>query len=76
VNYRIYVLDQRFHIMEGHDFEGRDDVSALEKGLALGARNPVEVWQRDRLIASIGLDGDAVPGPQFDSRARNQAQAG
>ena len=75
MNYRIYVLDQRFHIVEGHDFEGRDDVSALEKGIALGARNPVEVWQRDRLIACIGLDGEAAPGPYFDSRLRGHAHA-
>jgi hypothetical protein len=75
LNYRIYVLDQRFQIMEGYDFEGRDDVSALEKGIALGVRNPVEVWQRDRLIACIGLDGDAAPGPHFDSRARERAHA-
>jgi hypothetical protein len=53
MNYRIYVLDQAFRIMEGYDFEGRDDVSALEKGSVLGAKNPVEVWQRDRLIARI-----------------------
>jgi hypothetical protein len=75
MNYRIYILDRRSHIIEGHDFEGRDDVSALEKGIALGARNPVEVWQRDRLIACIGLGGDAVPGPHFDSRARGLAYA-
>jgi hypothetical protein len=74
MNYRIYVLDQRFHIMESHDFEGRDDVAALEKGITLCARNPVEVWQKDRLIACIGQHGDAAPG-HFDSRAPGLAHA-
>jgi len=60
MNYRIYVLDRRSHIMESHDFEGRDDAAALEKGIVLGARNSVEVWQKDRLIACIGLDGDVA----------------
>jgi hypothetical protein len=74
VNYRIYILDQRCHLMEDHDFEGRDDVSALEKGIALGARNSVEVWQRDRLIVFIGLDGDAARGRTLIP-ARRQARS-
>jgi hypothetical protein len=65
MNYRIYVLDHRFQIQESHDFEGRDDLSALEKGNTFSRTNPVEIWQRDRLVARIGEDGEGAPARSF-----------
>lgn len=72
MNYRIYVLDHRFQILEGHDFEGRDDLSALEKGNSFGRANPVEIWQRDRLVARIGTDGEGSPAQSFLTHPERQ----
>lgn len=65
MNYRIYVLDYRFQILESHDFEGRDDISALDKGNSFSRAHPVEIWQRDRLVARIGMDGEGAPARSF-----------
>ena len=75
MNYRIYILDRHFHIMESHDFEGHDDVAALVEGMAFGAGSPVEAWPEDRLIACIGLDGDLPQDPQCYSGARGLSHA-
>jgi hypothetical protein len=55
MNYRIYVLDHRFQIMDGHDYEAHNDFLALEKADTLSATNPIEVWQRERLVARIRM---------------------
>lgn len=65
MNYRIYILDQRFQILESHDFEGDDDLSALDKGNSFSRANPVEIWQQDRLVARIGMDGEGAPARSF-----------
>lgn len=57
MNYHIYVLDYRLQIMETYDWEARNDLSALNKAVALSSTNPVEVWQERRLVARIGMDG-------------------
>ena len=61
MHYRIYVLDWRLQILEGHDFTARDDITALDKGMSLSAANPVEIWQKRRLVARIGMAGEAIP---------------
>jgi hypothetical protein len=70
MKYRIYVLDYRFQILESHDFEGQDDLSALDKGNAMSRDNPVEIWQCDRFVACIGMDGEGAPSQSFMSLAR------
>jgi len=59
MNYRIYVLDYRFQIMEAHDFVASNDISALDKGVSLSAVNPVEIWERDRLVSRVRMAGEA-----------------
>ncbi len=70
MNYRIYVLDHRFQILEAHDFEGHDDLSALDKGGSLSRDNPIEIWQRDRFVACIGMDGEGAPSQSFMSLSK------
>jgi len=60
MNYRIHVLDYRFQIMESHDFVARDDITALNKGITLSAVNPIEIWENRRLVARIGMAGEAL----------------
>ena len=60
MHYRLYVLDYRFQILEGHDFTARDDISALDRGVFLSATNPVEIWEKSRLVARIGMGGEAI----------------
>jgi hypothetical protein len=60
MNYRIYVLDYRFQIMEAHDFVASNDISALDKGISLSAADPVEIWERDRLVSRIRMADEAV----------------
>jgi hypothetical protein len=75
MSYQIYILEHRFQIMKCHDFKEHDDVSALEKGIAFSARDPVEGRQIKRLVACIGLDGEATPNKHFDSSARGPTYA-
>jgi hypothetical protein len=60
MNYRIHVLDYRFQIMDSHDFVARDDITALDKGITFSAVNPIEIWENRRLVARIGMAGEAV----------------
>ena len=61
MHYRIYILNRRFQVLKGINLQAADDVSALEQGIALSKANIVEVWQESRLIARIGLGGEAIP---------------
>ena len=61
MNYRIYILDRRLRAVAGHNFDARDDVAALERGIFLGEKGLIEVWQKSRLGARIGMDGEAIP---------------
>lgn len=60
MNYRIHVLDYQLQIMESHDFVARDDITALDKGTTFSAANPVEIWENRRLVARIGMAGEAL----------------
>jgi hypothetical protein len=76
MNYQIYVLDYRFQILERHDFRGRDDLSALDEGNSFSRTHPVEIWQQDRLVARIGVDGEGAPAESFLTHPeRQRAQA-
>lgn len=61
MHYRIYILDRRHQILEGHDFMARDDITALDQGMSLSAASPVEIWHKHRLVARIGMTGEAIP---------------
>lgn len=60
MNYRIHVLDYRLQVMESHDFVARDDITAFEKGTSFSGANPVEIWEDRRLVARIGMAGEAL----------------
>ena len=62
MHYRIYVLDHRLQILESHDVMARNDLTALDRGMSFSAANPVEIWEKRRLVARIGMAGEAVPG--------------
>lgn len=68
MNYRIYILDNHNRIVESRDFEGRDDLSALDKAASLGCTTPMEIWQMDRLVAQIGPDGAGAPNKAYLTR--------
>ena len=51
--YRLYRLDAFGHIVRAHPVEAEDDAAALARARALGYRGVVEVWRRDRKIASV-----------------------
>jgi hypothetical protein len=75
MNYRIHVLDYRFQIIESHDFVARDDITALDKGISLSAVNPVEIWERHRLVARIGMAGEPVADRPYVSTGQPMNQA-
>ena len=60
MNYRIHVLDYQLQVMESHDFVARDDITAFDKGTTFSATNPVEIWENRRLVARIGMAGEAL----------------
>ena len=60
MHYRIHILDGRLEMVRGHDLMARDDVTALEHGIGLSAASPIEIWQKHRLVARIGLSGEAI----------------
>jgi len=60
MNYQIHVLDSRLQIMESHDFVARDDITAFDKGASFSGANPVEIWEDHRLVARIGMAGEAL----------------
>jgi hypothetical protein len=61
MNYRIHILDYRFQIIESHDFAARDDITALDKGLSLSATNPVEIWEKGRLVSRVRMAAKLLP---------------
>ena len=51
--YRLYRLDAFGHVVRAHPVVAKDDAAAVARAHALGYRGVVEVWQRDRKIASV-----------------------
>jgi len=60
--YKIHILDQRGSITLAYDFEGPDDLSALDESKKHSDRNSVEIWQKSRLVARIDQGGEAANG--------------
>lgn len=52
-NYRAYVLNKDGHVALRHDLLATDDDAALLEALKFTARSDVEIWDGDRLVASI-----------------------
>jgi hypothetical protein len=75
MNYRIHILDYRFQIIESHDFVARDDITALDKDIFLSATNPVEIWEKDRLVSRIRMAGEAVADRPYVSTGRAMSRA-
>ena len=61
-SYKIYVLDHQRNISISYDFEGDDDLAALEESRKYSNKHAVEVWQRSRLVACINLRDNAAIG--------------
>ena len=61
-DYKIYILDQTGHIILAYDFEGPDDLSALDESKKHSDKSSVEIWQQSRLVARIGQGGEAANG--------------
>lgn len=68
MKYSIYILDNHNQITDRHDFDGRDDLSALDKAASLECPTPIEIWQKDRLVAQIGADGEGAPNKAYMTR--------
>jgi hypothetical protein len=58
--YKIYIVDDQNHISLAHDFEGPDDLSALDKANTFSDAHVVEVWQQARLVARVAKGGEAA----------------
>jgi len=59
-HYKIYVVDGQNHISFAYDFEGPDDLSALDKAGTFTNTHIVEVWQQTRIVARIAKGGEAA----------------
>ena len=67
--YRIYLLDSHNLIANAYDFEGADDLSALDKANQIRESQAAEIWDRTRVVARIDRDGEAGQAPSWPSAA-------
>ena len=58
-HYRIYLIDKTNHFAQALDFEGPDDLSALDKANLMRQCQPAEIWESTRLVARITSTGEA-----------------
>ena len=58
--YKIYIVDGKNRISFAYDFEGPDDLSALDKAYTFTHAHAVEVWQQTRLVARVAKGGEAA----------------
>lgn len=61
-HYRIYLIDGGNHFARAHDFEGPDDLSALDEANLLRQSQAAEIWESSRLVARITSQGEAGQG--------------
>ena len=57
--YEIHLLNAQNRIQRRQNLSARDDVTALEEAQKPGHTGPVEVWENTRLVARIGVHGEA-----------------
>jgi len=60
--YKIYILDEKGHITLSYNFQGPDDLSALEESKKHSNNSAIEVWSGSRLVACIEQVGRAATG--------------
>lgn len=58
--YRIYLIDTDNHIASALDYEGPDDLAALDNANRLRQSRAAEIWQSTRLVARITPQGEAA----------------
>ena len=56
--YKIYIVDGSNRITRAFDYEGIDDLAALEKAKSYTLADAVEVWQQTRLVVRVAKGGD------------------
>lgn len=62
MEYRLYCLDEKDHIVSARNFLAHDDLTALGEAEASCKENAVELWQGARRVARVKL-GNAPLGP-------------
>ena len=60
--YRIYIIDGCGKVARSFEFEGHDDLAALDKANAIRRAEAAEIWERMRLVARLDTHGDAAEG--------------
>jgi hypothetical protein len=60
-HYRLYLLDDRDHVIRGLDLTCRDDLDAKLAAELFRPTNAVELWQGRRKVAQLGKSQDAWP---------------
>jgi hypothetical protein len=58
-HYRIYLIDDGNRCARALDFEGPDDLSALDKANLFRQSQAAEIWESTRLVARITCAGEA-----------------
>ena len=58
--YRIYILGRDGRINLAYTFVAADDDETIEEANKYSANHTVEIWQRNRLVNRIAIDGTAV----------------
>ena len=55
MEYRLYCLDEKDHIVSARNFLALDDLTALAEAEGACAKNAVELWQGARRVARVKL---------------------
>ena len=55
MEYRLYCLDEKDHIVSARNFVAHDDLTALQEAEAVCQKNAVEVWQGRRRVARVNI---------------------
>ena len=50
MQYRLYFLDGDGHILKSHEFEVKDDATAIRLAEGWREGRPMELWSRDRKV--------------------------
>lgn len=62
-DYKLYCIGEDGHISNRHDYNGADDLDALDQARKIRWPHEVEVWERARFVARIKADGTASQTP-------------
>jgi len=56
-DYKLYCVGEDGHILKRHDFDGANDLAALNEARKICGPHEIEVWERGRFVARIKADG-------------------